>query len=100
MSNKLILASAGAGKSQLIVNTALKLANDNDKKILILTYTENNQKEILNKICDKNRYLPSNIYIKGWFSFLLEDFIRPYQSCIFEKRISGVFFNKSDPHKW
>jgi len=99
MSNKLILASAGAGKSQLIVNTALKLANDNDKKILILTYTENNQKEILNKICDKNRYLPSNIYIKGWFSFLLEDFIRPYQSCIFEKRISGVFFNKSDPHK-
>ena len=99
MNDKIVLASAGAGKSQRIVKEALQLANKKDKKILILTYTENNQKEILNKICAEKKYLPSNVHIKGWFSFLLEDFIRPYQSCIFENRISGVFFNQSDPHK-
>lgn len=43
--------------------------------------------------------MPSNICIKGWFSFLLEDLIRPYQNCVFENRILGVFFNQSDPHK-
>ncbi|MEY8870098.1 UvrD-helicase domain-containing protein [Meridianimaribacter flavus] len=99
MSNKLVLASAGAGKSQTIVKEALELIKDKKNKILILTYTENNQKEILNKICKEKKYLPSNIHIKGWFSFILEDLIRPYQSCIFEKRISGVFFNEYDPHK-
>jgi len=44
MSNKLVLASAGAGKSQMIVKDALDLVKDSNSKILILTYTENNQK--------------------------------------------------------
>lgn len=99
MNNRLVLASAGAGKSQKIASNALELIKNKDKKILILTYTENNQKEILKKICKEEKYLPSNVSIKGWFSFLLEDLIRPYQNFIFEKRISGVFFNQSDPHK-
>jgi len=99
MINKLVLASAGAGKSQMIVKEALQFIDKPKNKILILTYTENNQKELLDKICKEKKYLPSNIYIKGWFSFLLEDLIRPYQRCIFENRISGVFFNQSDPHK-
>lgn len=98
MIRSLILAGAGAGKSQTIVNEALH-AIKSDKKVLILTYTENNQLEILNKICKEKKYLPTQIEIKGWFSFLLDEIIRPYQNCIFEKRISGVFFNNSDPHK-
>lgn len=98
MEHKLILASAGAGKSSRIAKHALEMSA-RGKTILILTYTENNQKELLNKICQINKHKPSNIIIKGWFTFLLKDMIRPYQSCIFQERIKGIFFNASDPHK-
>lgn len=98
MAHKLILASAGAGKSSRIAKQALEFSAS-EKSTLILTYTENNQKELLNKICQVNKHKPSNIIIKGWFTFLLEDMVRPYQSCIFRERIGGIFFNASDPHK-
>lgn len=98
MANKIILASAGAGKSQKIVDLALGLSRDN-KRVLLLTYTENNQKELFSKICRKNLLLPTNITIKGWFSFLLEDIIRPYQQIMFYERIEGINFNSSNPHK-
>ncbi len=99
MSNRLILASAGAGKSELISKEALIRA-DRGESVLLLTYTENNQKELLKKICELNGYKPTAIVIKGWFTFLLEDMIRPYQQCIFPTRIPGINFNKDgDPHK-
>lgn len=98
MTRKLILAAAGAGKSQLIAEKALAMSASG-KMVLILTYTENNQAELLKKICQINRVKPSNIDIKGWFTFLLEDMIRPYQGYIFQDRISGIFLNSSDPHK-
>ena len=95
--NQLIIASAGAGKSRHIVKQALKMA-EIGQNILILTYTQNNQKELEKKICQINGHKPSNIIIKGWFAFLLEDMIRPYQRCIFQNRIPGIYFNSSDPH--
>jgi DNA helicase II / ATP-dependent DNA helicase PcrA len=99
MSNRLILASAGAGKSELVSKEALERAA-NGECVLILTYTENNQKELLKKICQINGYKPAKIIIKGWFTFLLEEMIRPYQQCIFSNRIPGINFNKKgDPHK-
>ena len=98
MNNKLILASAGAGKTTLISKSAIKKSKCK-KSILILTYTRSNQKELKQKIVKLNKTLPSNVKIKGWFSFLLEEMIRPYQNCIFENRISGIIFNETDPHK-
>lgn len=99
MSNRLILASAGAGKSELICKEALEKAA-NREQVLILTYTENNQKELFKKICQLNTYKPTDIVIKGWFTFLLEDMIRPYQQCIFSNRIPNIHFNRAgDPHK-
>lgn len=101
MSNnkKLIIACAGAGKSTTIAQGALERASKG-QRVLIVTYTINNQKEIQKKICSINKFKPSNIVIKGWFAFLLEDMIRPYQRCLFSKRISNINFNASgDPHK-
>jgi ATP-dependent DNA helicase UvrD/PcrA len=98
LTNKLILASAGSGKTTKIVGDAINDAKDG-KRVLILTYTQNNQKEILNRICQIHGVKPSSIRIKGWFTFLLEDMIRPYQTCIFEERISNILFNNSNPHK-
>lgn len=98
MAHKLLLASAGAGKSSLIAQQALYKAK-NGHNVLILSYTDNNQKSLLKKICRINGSKPSSITIKGWFTFLLEDMIRPYQKCIFEDRIQGIHFNSCDPHK-
>ncbi len=99
LNRKLVLASAGAGKSRLIVKSALKKAGSG-KRVLIVTYTENNQEELAKKICELNNgTIPSNITIKGWFAFLLEEMVRPYQSFIFEERIPTINFNSTDPHK-
>jgi DNA helicase II / ATP-dependent DNA helicase PcrA len=88
-----MLASAGAGKSELIVKEALETAAG-ENKVLLLTYTINNQAELVKQICRLNKFQPQNVVVKGWFSFLLEDMIRPYQRCIVPERISGIVLGK------
>lgn len=75
--NKLIIAAAGSGKTTYIINNALEIKN---KNVLITTYTEANSDEIRKKIIDKCGYIPKNITIQTWFSFLLQHGVRPYQS--------------------
>ena len=98
MTDRLIVACAGGGKSTLISNKALEPSADN-RRVLLLTYTESNQQELLAKLCDSHGSKPSNVRIKGWFRFLLEDLIRPYQSCIFSRRLNNIMFNENNPHK-
>ena len=97
MPNRLKLASAGAGKTTELVQESLA-ASDAGRRVLILTYTRNNQFEVVKNIQRERGFLPSNIRVKGWFSFLLEDLIRPYQTCFFPERIQNILFNPSDPH--
>ena len=74
--NKLIIASAGSGKTTHLVKEALKIKDEN---VLITTYTENNEQEIKKKIIEKRGHIPANITIQTWFSFLLQHGVRPYQ---------------------
>lgn len=98
MVNRLVIASAGAGKSTVIVSESQNLSK-NGGSILVLTYTRSNQRELLNKFCRETGCKPSSVVVKGWFSFLIEDMIRPYQSCVFTDRIQGISFNKNgNPH--
>lgn len=85
--NKLYLAAAGAGKTTFIINEA---AANKEKRILITTFTENNEVEIRNKFKQRLGYVPSNVTIQTWFSFLLEHGVRPYQSVLYEDRAAGV----------
>jgi len=87
MSNKLIIAAAGSGKTTHLVDEALKITT---QKILITTYTEANELEIRKKIIEKNKFIPSNITVQTWFSFLLQHGVRPYQSCLFKMLIRGM----------
>lgn len=84
---RIYIAAAGAGKTTLLINEAIKL---NDKSILITTFTNANADSIRNKIKDKIGYIPYNIKVQTWFSFLLSECIRPYQSPIFKDRIEGI----------
>lgn len=95
--NRLIIASAGAGKTQTIVDDAVERSRAG-QKVLILTYTENNQTELVHRLGQGGGKM-QHIHVKGWFSFLLEDMIRPYQQCILSERVSGTIFDESDPHK-
>lgn len=85
---KLMIAAAGAGKTTFLVQEALKVK---DRKILITTFTDENVREIKKKFIEINGFVPHNISIKGWFSFLLQDCLKPYQSVLnmelFGKRI-------------
>lgn len=94
MMHRLIIASAGAGKSTRIVNESAELAQ-NRGSVLVVTYTNSNQRELTRKYSGVK---PASIKIKGWFTFLLEDLIRPYQRSISSKRINGIVFNQSNPH--
>ena len=85
--NKLIIAAAGSGKTTFLTNEALKKSGRN---VLITTYTQANEEEIRKKIIKLNKCIPENITVQTWFSFLLMHGVRPYQGCLFEKKINGL----------
>jgi DNA helicase-2/ATP-dependent DNA helicase PcrA len=91
MKNRIIVAAAGSGKTTLLVNEALSRPNS---RILIATYTEANEAEIEKKFLEKNGCVPSNVTLSGWFAFLLQHGVRPYQGCVTETRIEGLHFNQ------
>lgn len=91
--SRLIIAAAGAGKTTFIVEKALKISEN----ILITTYTDANEQSIRDKFYELHGCIPSNVTIMPWFSLLIKHGIRPYQSYIIKKRVSGVLLvNKAD----
>ncbi len=98
MNKKVVIASAGAGKTHRIISEAEEYAKQGSK-VLVVTYTDNNQKELVSRFSSLN-IDNDKFVVKGLFSFLLEDIVRPYQRCIFDERIETINFNSSgDPHK-
>lgn len=77
--SKCYIGGAGSGKTTYFVEEVIKIK---DKKVLITTFTENNRDEIKNKIMSKNGSIPENIIVQTWFSFLLQHWVRPYQSAV------------------
>lgn len=84
--NKLIIAGAGAGKTTFLVEEAFKT----NEEVLITTFTESNEKEIRKKFIDKCSFIPNNVTIKTWFSMLIQHGVKPYQSYLFDKKITGM----------
>lgn len=87
MSNSLIIAAAGSGKTTYLVKRAL---NVKDKKVLITTFTEANEREIYKKFIEINGSVPNNITVQTWFTFLISQGVKPYQSFVFEGDITGL----------
>ncbi|MDD3417283.1 MAG: UvrD-helicase domain-containing protein [Lachnospiraceae bacterium] len=85
--NRLVIAAAGSGKTTFIIEEALKITN---QKVLITTYTEANEAEIRKKFIELNGFVPENINIQTWFSFLLQHGVKPYQNAIFDEDINGL----------
>lgn len=85
--NKLIIAAAGSGKTTHLVETALAHGN---QKLLITTYTQANESEIRKKIIETCGFIPDNITVQTWFSFLLRHGVRPFQGVLFTPSIKGM----------
>ena len=97
--NTVILASAGSRKTTHIIEEALKIKGE---KVLITTYTNENLDQIYCYLLQKNGCIPQNISILSWYSFLLQDGVRPYQNKVTHKeRVRAIFFGQlPDAAKW
>lgn len=85
--NKLIIAAAGSGKTTHLVEQALSIKEGN---VLITTFTEANEQEIYKKILKQRKYVPKNVTVQTWFSFLLQHGARPYQGGVLDEKINGL----------
>lgn len=78
MNNLIYIAAAGSGKTTTLVRKACSLPPS--ENVLILTYTDSNEKEIRSKFYQDKGYIPQNVVIQSWFSFLIQHLIKPYQN--------------------
>ena len=70
---KVIFAVAGSGKTSSIIRS-LNLT----QRFLIITYTTNNVQNVKSKIVEKFGFIPGNIVVHTYFSFLFNFCIRPF----------------------
>lgn len=98
MPNTFIFAGAGSGKTERVVSDSIKLI-DVGMRVLVLTYTINNQQELEQRFARNNCGSAPSFTVKGLYTFYLEEIIRPYQRVLFTKRIERLNFNEFDPHK-
>ena len=87
MSNYCYIACAGSGKSTHIINCAIEAfqKSTDHKKILVITFTTNNQNNLKSRIINRLGYLPEKIVIVGWYHFLLTYWIKPYKGDVISK---------------
>lgn len=78
MNNLVYIAAAGSGKTTTLVRKACALPSS--ECVLILTYTDSNEKEIRNRFYQEKGYIPQNVAVQSWFSFLVQHLIKPYQN--------------------
>jgi DNA helicase-2/ATP-dependent DNA helicase PcrA len=90
-SNRLTLAVAGSRKTQGLVDSCK--AADTSERILVLTYTSFNQRELSTRL-DQLAGDHPHIEVRGWFSFLLQNFVHPFLPLLFQgRRVEGFDFD-------
>ena len=89
MDKRVILAVAGSGKTYHIVEQL-----DETKRVLLITYTTSNTDNLRNSIITKFGYLPNNIKIKSYFTFLYSFCFKPFLAN--DLNTKGIFW-KSPP---
>lgn len=88
--NRVIIACAGSGKTTRLVEEALRTP---ERRIAIVTYTNNNVREIVKRFCEMNSGVPRHVVVMTWFGFLLRECARPYQRAKYSGgRVEGLLF--------
>lgn len=89
--NHALIAAAGSRKTEHVIESALRVV---DEPVLVVTYTLENQRQIVQRIHQKVGLRPPNIAVMGWFGFLMREGARPYQRALTGKpgAIRGLNF--------
>jgi DNA helicase-2/ATP-dependent DNA helicase PcrA len=87
--NRIILASAGSGKTTTIIDDACGSPN---ARSAIITYTINNTSEVRGRTYERIGFIPPNLTVSTWYAFLLCHFVRPYQRSLYRRRVSQMCF--------
>lgn len=85
--NLIISAVAGSGKTTRIIEDC---CCNMSKKILFTTYINNNADVIRKKLIDKFGIIPPNITIQSWYSFLIENWVKPYANVAMNFEIEHI----------
>lgn len=72
MDKRVIFAVAGSGKTSLIIDKV-----DHKTRCLIITYTENNFKNLKQRVLKKLGYIPAGVQIYTYFTFLYAFCFKP-----------------------
>jgi DNA helicase-2/ATP-dependent DNA helicase PcrA len=96
-SNRIVLASAGSGKTTSIVDEA---CNNTHARSALVTYTINGADELSKTAHQRYGHVPPSVTISTWFSFLLRHFVRPYQNSLYTPRISRINFNQGQSARY
>ncbi|WP_444938557.1 hypothetical protein [Microbulbifer sp. JMSA002] len=72
MDKRVVLAVAGSGKTSNIINRI-----EENTRALIVTYTENNYKNIKSRIIDKIGFIPSGVRVYTYFNFIYSFCLKP-----------------------
>ncbi len=86
MDKRVVFAVAGSGKTSSIIDRV----ND-DSRCLIITYTDNNTRQLKNRIIQKLGQIPEGVRVYSYFTFLYSFCYRPL--CGYEVKTKGINFN-------
>ncbi|WP_405537584.1 UvrD-helicase domain-containing protein [Streptomyces sp. NBC_00075] len=79
--NLAVLAAAGSRKTQHIVDCVL---SDPSQRVLVTTYTTENMNQLVDRLSAGTGLLPKHVTVMTWFTFLLNQCARPYQSAVLD----------------
>lgn len=77
--NLAVIAAAGSRKTQHIIDCVIA---DPSQRVLVTTYTTENMHQLVQRLSEGTGVLPRNVTVMGWFTFLLNECARPYQSFV------------------
>ena len=66
--SRIIICAAGGGKTTRIVEEAMA---DTTSLAAVITYTQNNEREIKRKFYEHAPVIPSRVEVMTWFTFLV-----------------------------
>src|SRR6202022_3502796 len=85
--NSVIISAAGGGKTTRIGRSALACRAERSG---LFTYTDNNIGELKKRFYELNSAIPDHVEVWSWYTFLLREMARPYQTALFNGRIAGI----------
>ncbi|GJF07284.1 DNA/RNA helicase superfamily I [Pseudonocardia sp. D17] len=95
MSNSAIVAAAGSGKTHELALRALAVPLS--ERALVATYTNNGASELRSRIENLKGFVPANIEIQPWLTFLLRHGARPYQGALLNiNEIDGLYLDSRE----